>query len=336
MPMMSMRCFLISGRSSCALAGRVIGAMMSGLAALARETSVERSCGGSGHGITSTISHAGFAAACAAWNPLALFWPKRSLQYMRTTRLGDTPASWKTSVKYCTAFLPKEDPVGKFRYTYCTFCCPSLTALATLAVMASAAAMSTRNGTRRCWTTGTMAAVLPESKEPISICAPWLITRSASVRPTSGLVVVSPSNSSSRVPPSDLMPPAALIASAAICAPSRQAWPGSARGPVTGWTAPVVHVLASARSARGRPASCEPATADSRQVRRLTPRVIERLLAGVGGLYARQDALTEQPDGLERRLLRQPRPLHAEDGGRRSQPRPQPADLVGDPLGVAD
>ena len=81
-----------------------------------------------------------------------------------------------------------------------------------------------------------MAAVLPESNEPISICAPWLITRSASVRPTSGLVWVSPSNSSSRVPPSALMPPAALIASAAICAPSRQACPGSASGPVTGWT----------------------------------------------------------------------------------------------------
>ena len=46
-----------------ALAGRVIGAMMSGLAAFARDTSVERSWGGSGHGITSTISHDGFAAA---------------------------------------------------------------------------------------------------------------------------------------------------------------------------------------------------------------------------------------------------------------------------------
>ena len=33
----------------------------------------------------------------------------------------------------------------------------------------------------RCWATGTMAAVLPESKEPMSICAPWFTTRSASV-----------------------------------------------------------------------------------------------------------------------------------------------------------
>src|SRR4030095_1289772 len=154
-----------SGRRSCALAGRVIGAMMSGLAALARETSVERSCGGSGHGITSTISHDGLAAAWAAWKPLALFWPKRSLQYMRTRRFGDTPASLKTSPKYCTAFWPKDEPVGKLRYTYCTFCCPSLTALATLAVIGSAAAMSTRNGTRRCWTTGTTAAGLDEAHE---------------------------------------------------------------------------------------------------------------------------------------------------------------------------
>jgi hypothetical protein len=37
-----------------------------------------------------------------------------------------------------------------------------------LAVIGSAAAM-TRNG-MRCWVTGTMAAVLPESKEPINIC----------------------------------------------------------------------------------------------------------------------------------------------------------------------
>ena len=89
--------------------------MISGLADLARDTSVERSWGGSGHGITSTISHEGFAAACAAWKPLALFWPKRSLQYMRTTRFGETPASLKISPKYCTAFRPKDDPVGKFR-----------------------------------------------------------------------------------------------------------------------------------------------------------------------------------------------------------------------------
>ena len=73
--------------------------MMSGLAALARDTSVERSCGGSGHGITSTISHAGLAAAYPAWKPRAAFWPKRSLQYISTTRLGATPASLKISVK---------------------------------------------------------------------------------------------------------------------------------------------------------------------------------------------------------------------------------------------
>jgi len=109
------------------------------------------------------------------------------------------------------------------RYTYWTFCCPSFTALATLAVIGSAAAMSTRKGTRRCWTTGTMAAVLPESNEPMSIWAPWLITRSASVRPTSGLVCVSPKISSSFAPPMDLMPPAALTASAAMVAPRRQA-----------------------------------------------------------------------------------------------------------------
>ena len=36
----------------------------------------------------------------------------------------------------------------------------------------STAAMSIRNGTRRCWATDTIALVLPESKEPSSICAP--------------------------------------------------------------------------------------------------------------------------------------------------------------------
>ena len=94
--------------------------------------------------------------------------------------------------------------------------------------------MSTRKGIRRCWTTGTIAWVEPESKEPISTWAPWLITRSASVRPMSGFVWVSPNSSSSFMPLSDLMPPAALMASAAICAPRRQACPGSASGPVIG------------------------------------------------------------------------------------------------------
>ena len=44
-PMASTRCFSISGSSSSALAGRVIGAMMSGFAALSLETSVDRSAG---------------------------------------------------------------------------------------------------------------------------------------------------------------------------------------------------------------------------------------------------------------------------------------------------
>ena len=109
-----------------------------------------------------------------------------------------------------------------------------MTAFATLAVIGSAAAISTTNGTRRCCATGTMAAVLPESKEPINNCAPCPMTRSASVRPTSGFDCVSPTSSSSFIPPIDLMPPAALMASAAIWAPSRQACPGSAIGPVTG------------------------------------------------------------------------------------------------------
>src|SRR6185436_8833995 len=107
-----------------------------------------------------------------ARNPRDWFWPNRSLQYISTTRLGVTLASAKISVKYCTALRPNDEPVGKLRYTYWTFCCPSFTDLATLAVIGSAAAMSTRNGTRRCWATDTMAAVLPESNEPSSICAP--------------------------------------------------------------------------------------------------------------------------------------------------------------------
>ena len=98
-----------------------------------------------------------------------------------------------------------------------------MTDFATLAVIGSAAAMSMRKGMRFCWATETIALVEPESNEPISIWAPWFTTRSASTRPFSGLVCVSPTISSSLRPPFDLMPPAALIASAAICAPSRQA-----------------------------------------------------------------------------------------------------------------
>src|SRR5437660_348607 len=107
--------------------------------------------------------------------------------------------------------------------------------------------MSIRNGTRRCWATDTIALVLPESKEPSSIWAPWLTTRSASTRPFSGLVWVSPTISSSLIPCFPLIPPAALIASTAICAPRRQACPGSARAPVTGWIAPILNVLDCAR-----------------------------------------------------------------------------------------
>ncbi len=94
--------------------------------------------------------------------------------------------------------------------------------------------MSMRNGTRFCCATETMAAVLPESNEPISICAPWFTTRSASTRPFSGLLCVSPTSSSSCSPPLPFTPPAALTASTASWAPSRHACPGSASGPVTG------------------------------------------------------------------------------------------------------
>ncbi len=49
----------------------MIGAITSGFAAFAFEISVERSDGGSGHGMASTISHEGLAALWAAWNPRA-------------------------------------------------------------------------------------------------------------------------------------------------------------------------------------------------------------------------------------------------------------------------
>src|SRR5438552_18890013 len=100
MPSISMRCFTISGSSKSAEAGRVIGAITSGLAAFARDTSEERSDGGSGHGMTSTISHDGLAAVWAAWKPRAWFWPKRPLQYISTTRFGDQFASLKTLAKH--------------------------------------------------------------------------------------------------------------------------------------------------------------------------------------------------------------------------------------------
>src|SRR5262245_23905118 len=135
--------------------------------------------------------------------------------------------------------------------------------------MGSAAAMSTRKGTRFCWATETMAAVEPESNEPSSIWAPIDTTRSASTRPFSGFVWVSPRISSSFSPPLPLIPPAALTASVAICAPSRHAWPGSASGPVIGCTAPILNVLPWASSARGAPATATPVAAVIRNVRRV-------------------------------------------------------------------
>src|SRR5215831_6011384 len=140
--------------------------------------------------------------------------------------------------------------------------------------------MSMRNGTRRCWTTGTMAAASPELKGPTSTWAPALISRSASGRATSGLLWVSPSSSSSFAPPSDLMPSAALTASAAIWAPSRQACPGSDRGPVTVWMTPIFTVGACARSTAGKPSEAAPAAAPLSNVRRpmaMIPPLLEQL-----------------------------------------------------------
>src|SRR5437763_4173315 len=130
--------------------------------------------------------------------------------------------------------------------------------------------MSTRRGTRFCCATDTIELVEPESKDPSSIRAPWPTARSASTRPFSGLVCVSPSSSSSLRPPLDLMPPAALMASAAICAPRRQACPGAAGGPVTGWIGPSLNVLGCARSGSGKPSTAAPAAVDRRNARRLS------------------------------------------------------------------
>src|SRR5215471_3769196 len=260
MPIASTRCRVISGRRRSALAGRVIGAMMSGFAALSLETSVDRSLGGSGHGMTSTMSHGGLAALCAAWKDLACTWPNRSLAYINTIRFGATRASLKMSPMNWTARWPNIAPVGKLRYTYCTFCWPSWTDFATLAVIGSAAEMSMRNGIWRCCATGTMAAESPELKAPNRIWAPAFTRRSASGRATSGLDWVSPRTSSSRAPPSALIPPAALISSAAIWAPARHAWPGSARGPVTGWITPTLTVGVCARRTAGNPRAETPAT----------------------------------------------------------------------------
>src|SRR5262245_60592315 len=139
--------------------------------------------------------------------------------------------------------------------------------------MGSAAEMSIKNGIWRCWATGTMAAESPELNAPRKSWAPAFTRRSASGRATSGFDCVSPRISSSRAPPSDLMPPAALISSAAIWAPARHAWPGSASGPVTGWITPILMVGACARRTAGNPSAETPATAPAPATndRRLIP-----------------------------------------------------------------
>src|SRR2546425_6431490 len=108
MPMTSTRCFRISGSRSCALAGRVIGAMTSGFAAFARETSVERSEGGSDQGMTSTISHDGLAALWAAMNPFDWFWPKRSFVYMSTRSEEHTSELQSLAYLVCRLLLEKK------------------------------------------------------------------------------------------------------------------------------------------------------------------------------------------------------------------------------------
>src|SRR2546427_10761638 len=115
MPIASTRCLRSSGRRSSALAGRVIGAMMSGLAALARLTSVERSDGGSGHEMTSTMSHGGVAALCAARKPLARVVPKRAVQGMRAEGRGEKPAPLEESGEDWTPARPHDGAGGELR-----------------------------------------------------------------------------------------------------------------------------------------------------------------------------------------------------------------------------
>ena len=98
-----------------AVTGRVIGAITSGLSALARDISVERSAAVSGYAIISTISKPGFIAFTAASKPPEAFLPKRSLEYITTIRLGLTPASLKISVMYRVALRPKVVSPGKLR-----------------------------------------------------------------------------------------------------------------------------------------------------------------------------------------------------------------------------
>jgi hypothetical protein len=102
------------------------------------------------------------AAFCAVRKLSICVLPKRSLEYMTTTRFGLTPASLKMSVMKRTAFLPKVALPGKMRYTYWSFCCPSRTDFAIFAVGWSAAVMSMMKGTRRCWARGAMVATWAE------------------------------------------------------------------------------------------------------------------------------------------------------------------------------
>jgi hypothetical protein len=74
------------------------------------------------------------------------------------------------------------------------------------------------------------------------------------------------------------------MASTAICAPSRQACPGSASGPVTGCTAPILNVEACARSGRGTPAIAALAAVAVRKVRRVIRVLIDASWIRMDGL----------------------------------------------------
>src|SRR5215813_7866965 len=119
------------------------------------------------------------------------------------------------------------------------------------------------------------------------------MSRSASARAASTLVWLSATSSSRRVLPNDLMPPAALTASTASWAPSRESWPTSAMGPVSGSTMPIWIVRGWARSTAGKaPTPREAAVATRRKSRRLrrlepmdaSPRCLRRSQPGdIGG-----------------------------------------------------
>src|SRR5262245_30686098 len=104
------------------------------------------------------------------------------------------------------------------------------------------------------------------------------------------------------------MPPAAFTTSAAICAPTRQAWPGSAKGPVTGCTTPILNVFGCAPSGRGNPATIT-AAADLRNVRRLFVRIGEPPEQRVTKLY-RQGRWVPRVHALEANRARHPDLLH--------------------------